>query len=513
MSQQDDLQKLITNYERRLQKLKEQKASFGSMDPPIDLLTEIGDCEANIERLQAELAELEQTTEPPAKITTTEPDPKLASFRAQPRIFLCHASEDKPQVADLYHRLKAAGYRPWLDKYDLLPGQNWRREIEKIIRDPYSLVLVCLSNNSITKRGVVQQEITWALDILDQMPEETIYLIPVRLEECPAPERLSKLHWVDLFEPEGFEYLTRALNYEIGKRQVVPAPEPVTPAKIEVFSEPELQPAPTKLPKILTPQHPFEPELIRIPAGKFLMGSDPSIDKHAGETEQPQHSLYLPDYSIAKTPVTNAEYRRFIEAGSYQDKSWWTRAGWEQKVRAGWSEPRYWRDSRFNQPNQPVVGVSWFEGVIYCRWLAQMTGKAYRLPTEAEWEKAARGTDGRLYPWGNEWDAKRCNTKEGGKGASTPVGAYSKGVSPYGLLDMAGNVWEWCATKWPKPYPYDVTEDEWAVDYLEGADKRVLRGGSWGDSGGGARCAYRLRDLPHDRGSYFGCRVVVSPIL
>ena len=130
-----------------------------------------------------------------------------------PRIFLCHVGEDKSRVQTLYQQLKKAGYAPWLDKEDLLPGQYWRTEIQKIISDPHNLVMVCLSRNSIDKRGVVQQEIKWALDILEQMPEDNIYLIPARLEECETPRQLADLHWVDLFEPDGFEYLKRSLNY------------------------------------------------------------------------------------------------------------------------------------------------------------------------------------------------------------------------------------------------------------------------------------------------------------
>ena len=382
-----------------------------------------------------------------------------------PWIFLCHASEDKPQVAELYHRLKAAGYHPWLDKYNLLPGQDWWREIEKIIRDPYNLVLVCLSSNSVTKRGVVQREIKRALDVLDEMPEDTIYLIPTRLELCEAPDRLSYLHWVDLFEPDGFDNLKQSLDFEITKRQPF--------------------------------RQSFEPELILIPAGEFLMGSDPQKDERASKYEQPQHRLSLPDYYIAKTPVTNTQYAAFVQA-------------------SGHLPPKHWKGS--TKPpksieDHPVVNVSWEDGVAYCRWLVQVTGKPYRLPTEAEWEKAARGLDGRIYPWGNKWDAARCNTSEGGEGGTTPVGAYPAGASPYRVLDMAGNVWERCATKWGKPYPYDVTEDEWMADYLKAGEFRVLRGGAWDRYRNNARCADRFRGYPNYRDFVIGFRVVVSPIL
>ncbi len=432
---------------------------------------------------------------------------------AQPWIFLCHASEDKPQVANLYRRLKDAGYHPWLDKYDLLPGQDWWQEIEKIIRSPFNLVLVCLSNNSISKRGVVQREIKRALDVLDEMPESTIYLIPARLEPCEVPERLSRLHWVNLFEPDGFEYLLRALDYELGKRQSMPEPVPVTPAEVALANPPqpklaEQSPAPA-IPRVVTPAKPkptkpakkqeaFEPELILIPAGEFLMGSDPKKDKDASRNEQPQHTLYLPNYYIAKTSVTNTQYAAFVQATRYKP-----RADWQGK------------ELLLGKENHPVVNVSWEDVMAYCHWLAQVTGKTYRLPTEAEWEKASRGTDGRIYPWGDKWDAKRCNTREGNKGktilGTMPVFAYSKGASPYGVLGMAGNVWEWCATKWGKSYPYDVAEDEWNDDYLGSSGHRVLRGGAFLDFASQARCANRLKYTPDGRYNARGFRVAASP--
>jgi hypothetical protein len=192
----------------------------------------------------------------------------LNEASGKPRIFLYHASEDKPRVAELYYKLKAAGYHPWLDKEDLLPGQTWRHEIEQIIRDPYNIVVVCLSCNSVTKRGVVQQEIKWALDVLDQTPEGTIYLIPARLEDCQVPDRLSKRHWVELFEPDGFGKLKQALDFELGKRQ---PPHQLQP-------KPKAQAARRTARKR---RQPIVPELVLIPAGEFLMRSDPNVDKDA----------------------------------------------------------------------------------------------------------------------------------------------------------------------------------------------------------------------------------------
>ena len=154
-----------------------------------------------------------------------------------------------------------------------------------------------------------------------------------------------------------------------------------------------------------------------------------------------------------------------------------------------WSQPRVWDDSRFNRPNQPVVGVSWYECLAYCNWKRATTNVPYRLPSEAEWEKAARGSDGRLYPWGDKFDASRLNIGEGDQfvWSTTPVGVYPTGVSPAGCLDMAGNVWEWTSSLWGKnvdkpdfKYPYQPDDGR---ENLEAGDEslRVLRGGSWHD--------------------------------
>ena len=233
---------------------------------------------------------------------------------------------------------------------------------------------------------------------------------------------------------------------------------------------PILPPTPTPIPPTLERGQPFEPEMVLIPAGEFTMGSDPGSDPIAADNEQPQHTLYLPDYYLARTPVTNAQYAAFVQAASHDPPSHWD----------GVKPPS-------GKEDHPVVFVTWHDAVAYSNWLAQATGKPYRLPSEAEWEKGARGSDGRIYPWGNRWDAQRCNSGEGGPGDTTPVGAYPQGASPYGLLDLAGNVWEWTRSLWGREvsrpafgYPYDAEdgrEDPGAGDEV----LRVLRGGAFGD--------------------------------
>jgi len=284
--------------------------------------------------------------------------------------------------------------------------------------------------------------------------ERNIRVIPALIRGASMPrsrdlpndlKKLSRRNAIaisDRFHPE----VDRLIKV-VEKVLSTPVPAPSKP-KIEKRPQRSAPPAPSKQ-KIITPTQPFDPELILIPAGEFLMGSDPKKDKKADDDEQPQHTLYLPDYYLAKTPVTNAQYAAFVQA-------------------TGHEPPEHWKQKKppSGKQEHPVVNVRWHDAVAYCQWLTEKSIRTYRLPTEAEWEKAARGTDGRIYPWGNQWDEKLCNTSEGGKGGTTPVGAYPDGASPYGLLDMAGNVWEWCATQWGKPYPYDVEEDEWSAEYL-----------------------------------------------
>ncbi len=245
-------------------------------------------------------------------------------------------------------------------------------------------------------------------------------------------------------------------------------------------------------------------EMVYVPAGEFLMGST-EADIAAAEAdcrecppgwfdeEKPQHTVYLDAYWIDKYEVTNQQFAGFIEHGGYDRREWWTEAGWEWKERENRTQPRYWDDPSWNEDALPVVGVTWFEAVAYCAWAGA------RLPTEAEWERAA-GWDGRgrgklEYPWGEEWDPAKANTAETGLGHTTEPGRYCPlGASPVGACDMAGNVWEWCSSI-HRPYPYcadDGRED------LEADGTRSLRGGSWINGRDRARTTYRLPPFPGD---------------
>jgi formylglycine-generating enzyme required for sulfatase activity len=304
--------------------------------------------------------------------------------------------------------------------------------------------------------------------------------------------------WVqeEVYPPfrETLELLKDQIEEVFGPSEQAAAAEPTpTPTEPAPTSTPEPTPEPVEAPKS-RPGTWLEPELILIPAGRFIMGSDKTQDPQARDGEFPQHQVYVGNFYIAKYPVTNAEYRRFVDT-------------------TGHRKPYHWESEdlkSFRGADQPVTGVTWRDANAYCNWLSGMTGKSYRLPTEAEWEKAARGTDGRIYPWGNQWDAKRCNSREGGPSRTTPVGQYSpQGDSPYGCVDMAGNVWEWTSSVY-KSYPYDPKdgrEDPRAGDDIP----RVLRGGAFTIDGRFVRCACRNWDFPDYWNWYFGFRVCVAP--
>ena len=293
------------------------------------------------------------------------------------------------------------------------------------------------------------------------------------------------------------------------------------------------------------------PEMISIPAGVFRMGTGEDEEKKLKEQEaqswddeKPSHDVFLSDYSIGKYPVTNAEFRCFWERGGYDpNAAWWSEDGrkwrtgtWEtdlswlgddedlRKQYKDWlaqrpvefsDRPFWWDDLRWNVSNLPVVGITWFEMEAYCSWLSHVTGRHFRLPTEAEWEHAARGDHNWIWAWGNTWDSERANTDEAEKkiAGTSPVGMYPHGASPYGVQDMNGNVWEWCMDRYNEN-EYQERSGKEVKDpcRMEGGMTRVVRGGSWSYYRRGARCSCRSRNGADDFNDNIGFRVVCSPL-
>jgi formylglycine-generating enzyme required for sulfatase activity len=237
--------------------------------------------------------------------------------------------------------------------------------------------------------------------------------------------------------------------------------------------------------------------MVLIPAGEFTMGSPEG--KGSGD-EHPQHRVMLPAFWMDKTEVTNEQYGRFLE--------WVNRMGdhgkcFRREPANKDHTPKLWTDAKWNGPKQPVVGVDWYDAYAYAAW----AGK--RLPTEAEWEKAARGTDGWEYPWGDDWGRNKCNSQENGRSATVDVGSYPEGKSPYGCLDMAGNVFEWCSGWYADGY-YQSSLRENPTGPASG-HCRSLRGGSWRTYPDYCRSASRYDRCPGDRSELYGFRCARTP--
>ena len=270
-------------------------------------------------------------------------------------------------------------------------------------------------------------------------------------------------------------------------------------------------------------------EMVVIPAGPFAMGgAAQDIARGVDEcrkrakpenepkceawfrSEGPQHQVILDAFAIDRYEVTNAQFEKFAAATGYRttaerDGSGWVRREkdsawmWEEMKGATWRAPGGSGTSA--NPTHPVVQVSWPDASAYCTWAGG------RLPTEAEWEKAARGADGRRYPWGNDWDASRANARHALKGTAA-VGNYPSGASPYGVHDMAGNVWEWTAD-WYAPGYYALSPDRNPKGPPTG-DQRVLRGGSWINEHFFLATSHRVEGKPGARASNLGFRCARS---
>ncbi len=372
--------------------------------------------------------------------------------------------------------------------------------------------------------------------LVDKRPELKNTLTPVRLAKLVAIQQAYPELWAEVLRRPGaliqLEEFARA-SQDVDKRpaEAPPLPDALKPFagreslrrllslhedaaacfgglkldELREFTTLTRQAAPAvAAPVVRVARATFEPELVLVPAGPFMMGSSKKqIDillrldatkawaeeaqkKGWLAQEQPEHEVTLPAFEIGRYPVTNAQYAEFVRAARH-------------------NPPRHWPEGRVPEElaGHPVVNVTWRDAMAYVAWLSERSGKEYRLPTEAEWEKAARGDDGRLWPWGNDWDPERANCRPAGPGTTSLVGSYSpKGDSPCGAADMAGNVWEWCLTRWQENYS-SPPDDEPSGDAW-----RVLRGGSWAeDEPGVVRCAFRAGITPDSRYDGDGFRV------
>jgi len=243
--------------------------------------------------------------------------------------------------------------------------------------------------------------------------------------------------------------------------------------------------------------------MIHVPSGPFLMGSEESPN------ESPAREVFLSAYYIDKYPVTNAQYQIFIEDGGYERAELWSKLAWEFIAERKFKHPLYWLDDHWNAPDHPVTGISWWEALAY----AHYAGKT--LPTEAQWECAARGRDGRRFPWGDEDPtASRANYAEDCdpselRRRSTIVTAFPGGASPWGCMDMAGNIGEWCMDNASNDYSWDITSRNPRYWVGEQAD-HIVRGGSGLHNEDYLRCSSRDYYPPTLRDNIVGLRCVIN---
>ncbi|MBI1765067.1 MAG: SUMF1/EgtB/PvdO family nonheme iron enzyme [Acidobacteria bacterium] len=464
----------------------------------------------------------------------------------QLQIFISYASEDRVKVRDLHQRLTAQGYKPWLDDEDLLPGQDFKLVIEGALTSS-DFIIICLSQTSVAKRSFIQHEFKLALEKRREMRPDDIFVIPARLEDCEFPAELKHLHCVNLFEERGWEKLFKALEIESARRgepktvKSVTLPTVATPLPKPTPSAPVVKPGqlgtPTRSFDFVTARvdehgriiervnaqvagfeedlgHGVHLQMIEIPAGTFRMGStdaeveaafadaqryrkDPKREWYEWET--PRHRVAVPDFWMSRYQVTQEQ--------------WWAVARLPKVKLELPPEP-----SAFEGDKLPVEQVSWEEAVEFCQRLERQFKRTYRLPSEAEWEYGCRAGSTTPFAFGPTITPELVNYDgnypygEAAKGEyrqqTVPVGSLGM-ANAFGLYDMHGNVWEWCADVWHKSYQ-DAPIDGSA--WLSGGDSssQVLRGGSWIYDGRLCRSANRGNNAPGYRSNDHGFRVVVS---
>jgi formylglycine-generating enzyme required for sulfatase activity len=399
------------------------------------------------------------------------------------RVFVSYASPDRTFAERLVSDLQAAGAEVWWDVSGIDEG-DFLGKINTALQQCQWLVLV-LTPNAVASKWV-NLEVNAAIHRreIGQM-RGVLPMLASHVALDTIPPVWANLHRYDAVG--NYQGAVARLTQTLGLPGA-PAEPPRGQLGIPATSPDHTAPPDRFPPQLanlgyrvafLNGAEVILPPMCDVPAGPFLMGCDPIKDKNAENREQPQHWVTLGGFQIAKFPVTVAEYACFVRGGYAEPKD---------------ALPVYtvgWNTQVTQRLDHPVVNIKWQDAIAYVTWLIQQTGLPWRLPTEAEWERAARWDAvagySRRYPWGDAFDASYGNTSEGKKGKTTPVWTYPNGASPYGALDMAGNVWEWTSSLY-RPYPYNAIDGR---EHAESPGVRVMRGGCWAGNGKGARAACR----------------------
>lgn len=472
------------------------------------------------------------------------------------QIFLSYAREDWHHVNELHRRLTADGFSAWIDKEALIPGQAWESIIDQAV-ERADVVLICLSNHSIGKRGFVQTEINLAIEAYKKQPEDAIFLIPVRLEQCKLPYSIKHLHALNYYESQGYDKLRRALTTraeQLGKPIGQPQAPPLEQVQADIaqgrFTDVVANLTLAAQRNLLTrnlaailaeiAENSAAPLFTRIEAAR-LVGQTGDLRlpcttaQWAAAAQQCDHHFARGAWDESTPPA----YWRYIPSNTYQIgvrqpgttsarlklHSFWiarfpiTVAQYTPYVQAVGHAPWRWGNPKFHGANQPVIGVTWREAVAYCEWLTRQLAAdlppdhVIRLPTEAEWEIAAAYTREGLrctYPWGEEaLTTERAVYALSKVQAPLPVGCCPAGEAACGALDLAGNVWELTLSDWhgfPRQSHRPLNQE---------LDRYVAwRGGSWFTTGEFVASSSRgWIDIDTHTGADGGFRVALAPHL
>lgn len=420
------------------------------------------------------------------------------------RVFVSHhhSPAENAFTAHLVADLEAAGAEVWVDLLGI-PLGSFVAKISGGLAGRQWLVLVMTP--AALAAPWVEREVTAALNEQHAGRMQGVLLLllqPCQEQDIPLAWRTLDRYDATRDYPEALAQLLQTLGLTAPAGQpALPLPAPWTwPIPPERFP-PRLASLGYQA-TIIDGVEVIVPPLCAVPAGAFLMGSDPTHDRQADTYELPQHTVTLGAFQIGAYPVTVAEYACFVHDGHR-----------EPGARSlGWSTQQ-------TRLDHPVVNVNWDDATAYVAWLAKITEHPWRLPTEAEWEKAARWDQAtgvsRLYPWGEAFTVGKANTSERWRkkrGTTMPVGTFAAGVSPCGAFDMAGNVWEWTSSH-RTSYPYRADAEHEPADVFNQNRRHyyhILRGGSWSSTAVVARAAWRQVSYYYDSYLNVGFRVAAG---
>jgi hypothetical protein len=437
-------------------------------------------------------------------------------------VFLSYSRRNVETMQKVCDILRDCGLTVWTDEGIAVGTSSWKSAIETAILQ--SKYLVCILSPSANQSQWVRAELDFA-----ELQGKRIFLILAEGDERTAiPFGFATNQWADIRNADENEIINQVRNLAAGLQgdtateitDTLRVDDVKHSAEIALSADAIAYRIPSLVHGITVDQKKHNalaiinnaesPPLERAQAGDDLNPSDPRrgvgirmdgipdidwmrIPEGQFAYQNKQHSL--PTFYISRYLVTAKQYQAFITApDGYSNDKWWDGLAVRQKSPG---------KQTFAFSNHPRETISWYDAVAYCRWLSKLLQYEVRLPTDAEWEKAARGTDERVYPWGNDLIGGYANIMDTSTGMimqTTAVGIFTQAASPYGILDMAGNVWEWCSSLFDYP-------DENALDDV---GQRILRGGSWYNSATAAQTTYRNAGDADGRSPLVGFRVARS---